>query len=340
MAYLGRLRWGLLSTARINRAVIRPIRSSKKSELIAVASRSQEKASQYAASWDIPRFYSTYEDLLEDPEIDVIYNSLPNALHAEWSIKALQMGKHILCEKPLTTNTRDADAVIKAARDTGKIIAEAFMYRHHPQTILVKKMVDSGEIGKLHMIRGSFDYYNTRPMDTRFDAALGGGSLWDVGCYPISYARYITGKEPMEVFGHQLTGPTGVDLLFAGQLLFPDEVISQFECSFITIHKVEIEIIGESGRIIIPEPYKPGNRTKIHFLRENQKRTIEIKGQELYQGEIEDIENAILDGKPTRITLDESKANISTIEALYQSAQLSKPMHVQGNSYDILEHKP
>jgi predicted dehydrogenase len=166
--------------------VIEPIRSSRKSELVAVASRSQEKASQYATTWGIPRFHSSYEALLEDPEVDVIYISLPNSLHAEWSIKSMKMGKHVLCEKPITTSTHDLDAVIKVAKETGMVITEAFMYRHHPQTILVKQMVDNGEIGKLQLINGSFCYYNTRPSDPRFDLSFGGGSLWDVGCYPIS----------------------------------------------------------------------------------------------------------------------------------------------------------
>jgi xylose dehydrogenase (NAD/NADP) len=329
MAKTGRLRWGLLSTARINRSVILPIRSSKKSELFAVASRSQERASQYAASWKIPRFFSSYEDLLADPEIDVIYNSLPNALHAEWSIKAMQMGKNILCEKPLTTKTKDADDVIKAAKNTGKIIVEAFMYRHHPQTILVKQLIDDGEIGNLQLIRGSFCYYNTRPLDPRFDPALGGGSLWDIGCYPISYARYLTGKEPIEVYGHQVTGPTGVDLFYAGHMLFPDGVICQFESSFISTQKVEMEITGDKGRIKIPEPYKPGKQTKIVIQHDGQERIIDIKGPELYQGEIEDLEDAILLGKSPRIRLEESRGNIATIEALYQSVQLSKPILVQ-----------
>ncbi len=302
------LRWGLLSTARINRAIISPIRSSKYSELVAVASRSKEKASEYAASWGIPRIHSSYEDLLADPEIDVIYISLPNSLHAEWSIKALQMGKHVLCEKPLTTSLRDADAVIDVAQKTGKIITEAFMYRHHPQTMMVKQMVDNGEIGKLQLIRGSFCYFNTRVGDVRFDPTLGGGSLWDVGCYPIGYARYLTGNAPLEVFGHQVTGPTGIDLMYVGQMLFPEGVMAQFDCSFITERKAEMEITGETGRILIPEPYKPGKRTNIILQHEGQERKITIKGPELYQGEIEDIENAILYNQPARISLNDSRA--------------------------------
>ena len=324
-----RLRWGLLSTARINRAVINPIRASKRSVLMAVASRSQDKASQYAATWEIPRFYSSYETLLADPGIDVIYISLPNSLHAEWAIKALQSGKHVLCEKPLTTSIKDVENVMNVARKTGMVITEAFMYRHHSQTILVKQMVDNGEIGHLQLIKGSFCYTNTRSSDPRFDPALGGGSLWDVGCYPISYARYITGKEPIEVYGHQVTGPTGIDLLFAGQMLFPGGVISQFECSFITTNKVEMEITGDKGRINIPEPYKPGVKTNILIQYEGQARTISIKGPELYQAEIEDLENAILNRKAPRISLDDSRGNIAVIEALYQSAQSSQPVSIR-----------
>jgi xylose dehydrogenase (NAD/NADP) len=328
MANPVRLRWGLLGTARINQAVFGPIRSSKNSQLMAVASRSRDKAAQYADSWEIPHFHASYEALLADPEIDVIYNSLPNGFHAEWSIKAMQMGKHVLCEKPLTTSTLDIDAVKEAAMKTGMVIAEAFMYRHHPQTLRVKELIDNGEVGYLQFIRGSFCYISTRLNNPRFDLQLGGGSLWDVGCYPISYARYLTGKEPNEVYGSQVSGPTGIDLLYAGQLYFPGGVISQFECSFITPSKSWIEITGNKGRITIPEPYKPGKRTKILLERDGQTQNIWIKGIELYRGEIEDLENAILERKSTRISLDDSRGNIATIEALYQSARLSKPISV------------
>jgi len=328
MAKPTRLRWGLLGTARINQAVIGSIRSSKNSQLMAIASRFQDKAKQYADSWGIPRFYASYEALLADPDIDVIYNSLPNGLHAEWSIKAMRMGKHVLCEKPLTTSTIDMDALKESTMKTGMVIAEAFMYRHHPQTILVKEMVDKGEIGNLQLIRGSFCYTNTRPNNPRFDPHLGGGSLWDVGCYPISYARYLLGEEPVEVFGSQVTGPTGIDLLYAGHLSFPSGVISQFECSFITPFKSLMEITGDKGRITIPEPYKPGKNTRILLERDGQTKTIRIHGAELYQGEIKDLENAIIFRTPTRISLDDSRGNIATLEALYQSTRLSKPISI------------
>jgi D-xylose 1-dehydrogenase (NADP+, D-xylono-1,5-lactone-forming) len=319
-----KLRWGLLGTARINRALIPTIRSSKSSELVAVASRTQEKGNEYSHTWEIPRVFSSYDAMLADPEIDVIYNSLPNSLHAEWSIKAMQMGKHVLCEKPISTKTSDIDEVIKVASETGMVITEALMYRHHPQTILVKLMIDNGEIGKLQYVNGSFCYTNTRSSDPRFDPNLGGGSLWDVGCYPISYSRFIIGHRPIEIDGHQVIGPTGIDLLFSGQMQYPCGIVAQFNCSFITPFKAEMEFIGNKGRIIIPEPYKPGSRTKIIIERASENKILKVKGAELYQGEVNDMENAILHNKPTRISLEESKDNIVTIESLYKSAKYSK----------------
>jgi xylose dehydrogenase (NAD/NADP) len=318
------LSWGLLGTARINRALIEPIKSSKKSILIAVASRSQAKAEEYSKTWGIPRFFSNYEEMLSDPGIDVIYNALPNSLHAEWSIKAMQMGKHVLCEKPISTSIRDMDSIIDTSNKTGMVITEAFMYRHHPQTILIKQMIDNGKIGKLQLIRGSFCYTNTRSADPRFDPDLGGGSMWDVGCYPINYARYITGKEAVEVYCHQVVGPTGIDLLCAGQLLFSNGIIAQFECSFISPFKAYMEFTGDKGRIIVQDPYKPGIKTKLIYEIDGKLTTINIKGEKLYQGEVEDIEDAILNGTPPRISLEDSKGNIAVIEALYTSARSAK----------------
>ncbi len=328
MAGLDRLAWGLLGTARINRAVIGPIKASKFSRLLAVASRSAERAKAYAGAWGIPQSYGSYEAMLDDSSIDVIYIGLPNALHAEWSIQSLQAGKHVLCEKPLTTRAADVHRISEITQQTGRVIAEAFMYRHHPQTLKVKQMVDQGEIGKLQLVRGSFCYTNTRPDNPRLDPALGGGSLWDVGCYPVGYARYLTGEEPSEVYGQQVIGPSDVDLLFAGQLRFPGGVIAQIECSFISPPKSLIEITGERGRITIPEPYKPGKKTRINLERDGRTRSIGIQGAELYQGEIVDIEDAVLRGKPTLISLDDSLGNISAIEALYESARRSKPVDI------------
>src|SRR5918996_321877 len=214
------LNWGLLSTARINRALITPLRASKRNHLLAVASRTQESADRYAREWKIPRTHGSYEALLADPEIDVIYNSLPNHLHAEWTIKAVEAGKHVLCEKPLALSVEEVDAIQVASRKHGRVVAEAFMYRHHPQTLKVQEIVQSGALGDLRLIRGSFTYVLSGDGDVRLDPAMGGGSIWDVGCYPISYARMIAGAAPLEVFGWQVIGETGIDETFVGQMRF------------------------------------------------------------------------------------------------------------------------
>ncbi len=318
-----RIRWGILGTGRINRALINPIKSSNKSVLNAVASRSLDRAERYAQEWQIPGYYGSYEQLLDDPNIDVIYNSLPNALHAEWSLKALQHGKHVLCEKPFTTNNKELLVIMDYAHKSQLHICEAFMYRHHPQTLLVKELISQAEIGEIQFMRGTFSFTLNRPADPRLDPTLGGGSLWDVGCYPISFARFLAGEEPSEAYGQQLLGPTGIDLFFAGQLTFPGSIITQVDCSFASPYRQYFEITGETGRIKIPEPFKPGKHSSIHIENEAGSREIPVKGMDLYQGELEDMENAILNAAPNRISLEESLGNVRTIELLYASARSS-----------------
>ena len=290
------LNWGLLSTARINRALITPLRASKRNHLLAVASRTQESADRYAREWKIPRAHGSYEALLADPEIDVIYNSLPNHLHAEWTIKAVEAGKHVLCEKPLALSVDEVDAIQAAARKHGRVVAEAFMYRHHPQTLKVQEIVKSGSLGNLKLIRGSFSYVLASEGDVRLDPAMGGGSIWDVGCYPISYTRTVIGENPLEVFGWQVTGPTGIDETFVGQMRFAHEVHAQFDCSFVIPFHPFMEIVGSEGTLNIPNPFKPGVDEKIFLTRGDKTETIKIKGQELYIGEVEDMADAILLG--------------------------------------------
>jgi xylose dehydrogenase (NAD/NADP) len=326
------LRWGLLSTAHINRALIPPIRKSKRSQLVAVASRSQETAEAYARKWGIPRPLGNYEALLEDPQVDVIYNSLPNGLHAEWTIKALQAGKHVLCEKPLAISLYEVDAIITAASQTGKVVAEAFMYRHHPQTLKVKELVDSGAIGQLRLLRGTFTYNLTNPDNVRLDPILGGGSIWDVGCYPISYARFIIGAEPLEVFGWQNSSPSGIDMLFVGQMRFPGDVYTQFDSSFNTHFRTLMEVIGSEGTISVPVPYKPGKKEHIYLVHGDKIETITINSQELYQGEVDDIEDAILTGHAPRVSLEESRGNIAAILALLASAKEGKQITLCGTT--------
>jgi xylose dehydrogenase (NAD/NADP) len=315
------LNWGLLSTARINRSLIPALRISKRSNLLAVASRSQESAEAFAKNWKIPHTYGSYEALLADPEIDVIYNPLPNHLHAEWTVKAVEAGKHVLCEKPMALNVDEVDAIAAAAGKHGRIVAEAFMYRHHPQTLKVQELVQNGSLGTPKLLRGSFSFVLDREGDIRLDPAMGGGSIWDVGCYPISFMRATLGTEPLEVFGQQVTGPTGIDDTFVGQLHFAEDVYGQFDSSFVIPFHAYMEIIGSEATLIVPEPFKPGLNGKIFLVRDGKTETIKVKGQELYLGEVEDLTDAILLGKKSRISLEDSRANVATITALLESAR-------------------
>ncbi len=321
-----RLNWGLLSTAKINRALIKPLNASKRTRLLAVASRSISSAEAYAREWNIPRAHGSYEALLADPEIDVIYNSLPNHLHAEWTIKALRSGKHVLCEKPFALTLAEVDAMSQAAHETGKVLAEAFMYLHHAQTLKIKEIVDSGVLGKLQLIKGAFTFTLTREGNYRWMEEMGGGSIWDVGCYPISFARMIVGDEPVEVFGWQLTGQGGSDESFFGQMRFKDEVHMQFDCGFRSPSRSFIEIVGTDATLNIPDPFKPGRKNEIYLNHNNEMQTIKIKGDELYSGEVEDICDAILNNRPPHISLTDSRGNTSVILALLQSAESGKPV--------------
>jgi D-xylose 1-dehydrogenase (NADP+, D-xylono-1,5-lactone-forming) len=320
-----KLNWGLLSTARINRALITPLRASKRNHLLAVGSRSQESADEYARERKIPRAHGSYEALLTDPEIDVIYNSLPNHLHAKWTIKAVEAGKHVLCEKPLALNVDEVDAVKTAAQKHGRVVAEAFMYRHHPQTLKVHEIVRSGSLGTVKLIRGSFSYVLSRREDIRLlDPAMGGGSIWDIGCYPISYARTVLGENPLEVFGRQVTGETGIDETFVGQMRFANEVHVQFDCSFVIPFHSFMEIVGSEATLNIPKPFKPEVNEKIFITRDDKTETLKVNGQELYIGEVEDMADAILLGKAPRISLDDSRANVAAIFALLESARIDR----------------
>jgi len=326
------LNWGLLSTARINHALIPPLRVSKRNRLLAVGSRSQESADRYAGEWKIPRAHGSYESLLADPEIDVIYNPLPNHLHAEWTIKAVEAGKHVLCEKPLALSVEEVDAIQAAARKHGRVVAEAFMYRHHPQTLKVQELVKNGSLGTLKLIRGAFSYVLSGAGNVRLNPEWGGGSIWDVGCYPISYARTVVGELPLEVFGWQVTGESGIDDSFSGQMRFADDIHAQFYSSFVTQFHVFMEIVGSEGTLNIPNPFKPGVGAKITITRGDKVETVRIKGQELYIGEVEDMADAILLGKDSLVTLDDSRANVAVICGFLESARLGRPVSIQPDS--------
>jgi predicted dehydrogenase len=325
MSMKKKLRWGFLSTARINRALIPPLQISPRNVLSAVASRDRGKAIAYANQNHISSAYGSYEDLIADPQIDVVYNPLPNHLHAAWTIRAAEAGKHVLCEKPLALTLAEVDAMIDASQRCGVVVAEAFMYRHHPQTLKVKELVADGKIGTIRLIRGSFSFQLNNPEDIRMDAGMGGGSIWDIGCYPISYARQLLGSEPVEVLGSQTTSPSGVDETFVGHMRFPGDVFAQFDCSFRAPFRTQMEIVGSEGIIRLATPFKPGLRSVLEVQLDGQDtQAYEFEGQELYLGEVEDMADSILTGKAPRVSLADSRANVAAILGLLESARIGK----------------
>ena len=327
---MDKLRWGLLSTARINRALISPLRASKRSELVAVASRDADKAKAYAREWNIPRAFGSYEAMLADPNVDAVYISLPNSLHVEWATRCAQAGKHVLCEKPLALTVDEVDRMIAAAKQHHVVIAEAFMYKHHPQTLKVLELVEQGVIGELLLIKGAFTFNLAleRPDDVRMIAELGGGSIWDLGCYPISYTRLVARAEPIEAFGWQMLSATHVDVVFSGQLRFANGLLAQFDCGFRAPYRMALEIVGTTGALEMNAPFRPEGDEQLTLKRGKRSEVIRTPHKELYSGEVEDMESAALDGKPQRVTLEDSRANVSTICALLESTRTGRAIQI------------
>jgi predicted dehydrogenase len=322
---MNRIRWGLLSTAHINRRLIPAIRASERGELVAVASRSQDSADAYAAQWGIPRAFGSYQALLDSDAIDAVYISLPNHLHAEWTITALRSGKHVLCEKPFALSLAEVDSMIAAAEETGNALAEAFMYRHHPQMKAVGEWVQSGRLGDILSVRSIFDIVLPARDNIRFNPALGGGSLWDVGVYPLSFAQYVMGGPPQRVYGSQWLGETGVDEDFAGQMEYGDGRVAQIACSFHSPYYAMAEVVGTEGRLSLDKPFvfdhSPGPRQLLFHPAIGEAREITVPDQELYSGEVEDMHDAILGRAANYLTLAETRNHVRTVLALYESAR-------------------
>lgn len=322
-----KVRWGLVSTARINSRLIPAIRTSTNGELSAVASREQKNAVQYAKEWTIPHAFGSYEAMLASHEIDAVYISLPNHLHKEWSIKAMEAGKHVLCEKPFALSMQEVDEMIAVSKKTGCRLAEAFMYRHHPQTKIVGDLVRKGKVGDVSVVRGVFNFAITSEYDVRKVPEFGGGALWDVGVYPMSYSQYIMGCPPKEVSGFQYIGKDGVDMTFVGNLHFSGDRLGQITCSFSTPQYTSFEIIGNRGRLLMNCPFINMEKYgKILFYEGDDKskgiaEEIEFPKKELYLGEVEDMNGAILEGKANYLSLQETRDHVRTILALYKAAR-------------------
>jgi xylose dehydrogenase (NAD/NADP) len=320
------LRWGLLGTARINRRLIPAMRSARRSTVVAVAGRDPERVAQYAKEWQIPAAHVGYDALLRDPAVDAVYIPLPNALHVEWTLRALDAGKHVLCEKPLALVPEDVDRVAAVARARERVVAEAFMYRHEAVIARVLDLVRDNAVGRVMTIASGFTFALDRPNDVRLDPALGGGSLWDVGCYPVSIARLVAASEPLEAFGWASWGPTGIDDSFTGVLRFPGELMATVHSSFTSRYRTWLEVGGQDGVLQISEPFKPGPQVDIVVTRADESRVIRVEGPAmLYVRQVEDFVAAVVDGREPPVSLEESRGNAAALAALYASAKTGKP---------------
>lgn len=319
-----KIRWGLLSTANINRRLIPAIRASKRGELTAVASRSQEAADAYAAQWEIPQAFGSYQAMLDSDAVDAVYIGLPNHMHAEWSIKAMRAGKHVLCEKPFALTLEEVDEMTAVSQQTGMKLAEAFMYRHHPQTKIVGEWVRNGRLGDIVLVRGHFSFQIQNPGNVRLVPEWGGGCLWDVGVYPLSFAQFVMGSTPQQVWGRQWLGESGVDESFSGQMDYGNGRVAQISAGFRMPFHTWAEIIGTKGRLTLSRPFVGLEKNDRQLLFHHPDDTIEeipVPEKELYLGEVEDMHAAILDGQANYLSLAETRHHIQTVLALYESAQ-------------------
>jgi xylose dehydrogenase (NAD/NADP) len=323
------VRWGILSTANIGVNHVAPaIRASSNGKLVAVGSRNAQQAAQTYAFAPEARIYSSYESLIEDPDIDAIYNPLPNSLHAEWTIRALKAGKHVLCEKPLAVTVQEGTAMVTAARDAHRLLMEAFMYRFHPQTQWVLQQVRTGRIGPVRLVRGSFAFdLRSRPTNIRLNAQLAGGSLMDVGCYPLNLCRAVYGQPPKAVAARvHVPRPGGVEVATNAVLDFGDGRFGMIDSCLELPPRQTAEIYGEEGTITIPVAFNPGITEVTVFITKNgQMSEQRFDRVDQYQLEVEHFASCILSGQEPNFRLSESLENLATLEAIYHAAGLNWP---------------
>ncbi len=313
------LAWGILSTARIGARLIHAARDSDEAEIVAVASRSARSARAFADAHGVPRAHGSYEALLDDPEVEAVYVPLPNALHVDWTVRALRAGKHVLCEKPMDRRPAEVARAFHAAEAAGLVLSEAFMWRHNPQTVRLRALLDEGAIGELRLVRASFSFALLADVDVRLDPALHGGALMDVGCYCVSAARLVAGAEPVAASAHVVRGPTGVDLRLSGLLRFPGDVLATIDCGLDLAGRSELEVAGSAGRIVLADPWHCG-APRIVLERGDEREVVEPAPADSYRLELEDIAAAARGERAPLLGRDDAVGQARTIEALYRSA--------------------
>ncbi|MEO8680544.1 MAG: Gfo/Idh/MocA family oxidoreductase [Vicinamibacterales bacterium] len=324
------LRWGILGTARINRRLIPAFQAARRSTLAAVASRDRGRGMAHAAEWNIPRVFFGYDALLADDAIDAVYVPLPNSEHVQWTLAAINAGKHVLCEKPLALDPADVDRIAAAAKQKGVVVEEGYLYPHEPLTAKVMELLSGGAVGAVRAIVSGFTFALSRQDDVRLDPALGGGALWDIGGYPVTYARMITGRDPKMVFGSAHWTAEGVDDEFMGLLRFPGGATTTVYASFTASYRTWLEIIGSDGALTVPNPFRPRPVETLELERRGAVERIEVIGSDLlFLREVEDFEAAVLDRAPSVVSLADSHTTAHMLAGLYASARDTAALYPQ-----------
>ncbi|HEY7416406.1 MAG TPA: Gfo/Idh/MocA family oxidoreductase [Ktedonobacteraceae bacterium] len=322
------VRWGVISSANIGVKLVSPaIVASSNGKLVAVGSRNPREATKlYSFAPDV-RIYGNYERIINDPEIEAVYIPLPNSMHAEWTIKALEAGKHVLCEKPLATTAEEGVRMLEAARTHHVLLMEAFMYRFHPQIVWALQQASAGVVGPVRLVRSSFSFnIRSRGNDIRINPELAGGSLMDVGCYPVNLCRAVFGHAPRAVVARvHVERPGGVDMATSAILDYGDGRFGMIDSSFILPSRQIAEIIGEEGVITIPVPFTPGTAKTVVFITKNgQMSEHAVDSVDQYRLEVQHFATSIrLTPEPTTTLSalnEETLENLATIEAIYQAA--------------------
>lgn len=326
-------KWGILSTARIGKiALIPALHKAENCHLVAIASRNREQAEKVAEEFGISKAYGSYEKLLADPEIEVIYNPLPNNMHLEWTIKALRAGKHVLCEKPIGMNTAEALNLQKEKEYHPNLkLMEAFMYRFHPQWIKAKEMVDAGEIGEVKSVQSFFTYFKLDRDNIRNQPEAGGGGLMDIGCYCISFPRFIFGAEPKRVSGLIDYDPDmKIDRHTSALLDFGDGTNASFVCSTQLMRSQKAQIFGSKARIEIEIPVNvPADEpSEIKIVTEKDEKTIRFLPADQYQLQVEAFANCILNGTPEPTPFSDAIGNMKVIDAVFESARRNEWVNI------------
>jgi xylose dehydrogenase (NAD/NADP) len=315
------LRWGILSTANITEKLLG---SGHDQQFVAVGSRDLGRAQAFATEHGITRAHGSYEELLADPEVDAIYNPLPNSLHVEWSIKALEAGKHVLCEKPMSRHPDEVDRAFDVAEREGRVLEEAFMWRHHPQVARTRELIAAGDIGDLRVIRAAFAFVAADPNDIRLQADLDGGGLMDVGCYCVSGCRTLASAEPVRGYAEYIPGGIGVDVALAATLRFPGDVVAHFDCGVSYLGGDQLEAVGSEGSVFLDDPWH-GREAVIELRRNGLVERIETGPANSYALELADFEAAVRGEDPPLLTRADAVAQARAIEALYTSAERNVP---------------